>query len=306
MLSVMPISLFSFSYLRALASGTARIIGALLLVWLLGACSAIKIAYNQSPELIYFWLDGQLDFSSAQSLKVRDDLASLHEWHRRTQLLVYVELLRNIEQKMTVSLTANEVCAFVDDARDKLDAVINQAEPAIVATAINLSPTQIRHLEQRNSKANTEWREKWLDANPSSLAKLRLTQYEDRLEMLYGKLTDTQRERLREVVQAARFDGTPGYRERLRRQRETVETLQSVMGGKLPLAQSQALVHAYLRRSLTSPDPAYREHLNGQIQAACELVSRVHNMTTAEQRATAIKRLQAYQRTARELLTVSR
>ena len=278
----------------------------MLLVWLLSACSAIKIAYNQSPELLYFWLDGQLDFSSAQSPRVRDDLANLQEWHRRTQLLPYADILRNIEQKMTVPLTASEVCAFVDDARDKLGAVINQAEPAIVATAINLSPAQIQHLEQRNAKANTEWREKWLDASPASLVKLRLAQYEDRLEMLYGKLTDTQRERLREVVQASRFDGAPGYRERLRRQRDTVETLQSVIGGKLPPGQAQALVQGYLRRSLVSPDPAYREHLQGQIQAACELVSRIHNSTSAEQRATAIKRLQAYQRTARELATASR
>lgn len=276
------------------------------MVWLLGACSAVKIIYNQSPELVYFWLDGQLDFNSTQSPKVRDDLANLQDWHRRTQLVPYAEILRNIEQKMNVSLTPSEVCSFVDDARDKFDAIITQAGPAVVATATSLSAAQLQHLEQRNAKANIEWREKWLDASPANLAKLRLAQYEDRLEMLYGKLTDTQKEQLREAVQASRFDGAPGQKERLRRQRDTVDTLQSVMGGKLPAPQAQVLVQAYLKRSTNSPDPAYRAHLQTQVQAACELVSRVHNSTNAEQRATAVKRLQAYQRTARELATAGR
>jgi hypothetical protein len=302
----MRLSLSSLSCLRALGSAPARIIGALLLVWLLGACSAVKIVYNQSPDLLYFWLDGQLDFSSTQSPKVRDDLANLQDWHRRTQLLPYADLLRNIEQKMTVSLTPSEVCTLVDDARDKIDAIITQAEPAVTATAISLSAAQLQHLEQRNAKANAEWRVKWLDASPASLVKLRLAQYEDRLEMLYGKLTDTQREQLREAVQASRFDGAPGHRERLRRQRDTVDTLQAIMGGRLPLPQAQALMQAYLKRSTSSPDPAYRVHIQTQIQAACELVSRVHNSTSAEQRTTAIKRLQAYQRTARELATAGR
>ncbi len=35
----------------------ARIIGVLLVAAALGACSTIKLAYNNLPELSYWWLD---------------------------------------------------------------------------------------------------------------------------------------------------------------------------------------------------------------------------------------------------------
>jgi hypothetical protein len=52
------------------------IIAAVLLPGLAG-CSAIKLAYNQAPDLTYWWLDGYFDFNGQQSPKVRDELAKL-------------------------------------------------------------------------------------------------------------------------------------------------------------------------------------------------------------------------------------
>jgi dihydrodipicolinate synthase/N-acetylneuraminate lyase len=43
----------------------------------LGACSAVKLAYNNLPELSYWWLDAYLDFDGTQTPKVRDELAQL-------------------------------------------------------------------------------------------------------------------------------------------------------------------------------------------------------------------------------------
>ena len=43
----------------------------LLLVGLvLQGCNAVKIAYNQAPTLAYFYLDGYIDFTDAQSTQV--------------------------------------------------------------------------------------------------------------------------------------------------------------------------------------------------------------------------------------------
>ena len=62
-----------------------RIIGwlfAILALLLLQACSAIKLAYNNSPEFGYWWIDGYVDIQSEQTPKVRDELTRLLAWHR--------------------------------------------------------------------------------------------------------------------------------------------------------------------------------------------------------------------------------
>ena len=46
-----------------------QIIGVLLLAALLGACSAVRLAYNNLPTVSYWWLDGYVDFDGAQSLR---------------------------------------------------------------------------------------------------------------------------------------------------------------------------------------------------------------------------------------------
>src|SRR5580765_4822032 len=46
------------------------IIGAVLA--LLGACSALRIGYGAAPDLVYWWLDGYVDFDDTQTPRVRE------------------------------------------------------------------------------------------------------------------------------------------------------------------------------------------------------------------------------------------
>ena len=60
---------------RVRCSWLWRIIGVLVLAASLGACSTVRLAYNNLPELAYWWLDDYLDFTGAQSLRVREELS---------------------------------------------------------------------------------------------------------------------------------------------------------------------------------------------------------------------------------------
>ena len=54
------------------------IIGLLLLcLGLLGGCSLLRLTYPQAPTLAYWWLDGYVDFTNAQTPRVQEQLA---EW----------------------------------------------------------------------------------------------------------------------------------------------------------------------------------------------------------------------------------
>lgn len=105
----------------------------LALAGLLQACSTLKIFYNQSPGLAYWYLDGHFDFLDTQSLRVKDDLASLQTGHRQTQLPGYIDTLQKLQQQLPQDITAETACAVFADLRGKLAAVSEQAEPAVAA-----------------------------------------------------------------------------------------------------------------------------------------------------------------------------
>ena len=52
----------------------------------LQGCSAVKLGYQQLPNLSYWWLDSAVSFNEAQSVQVKDALTQLHRWHKREEL----------------------------------------------------------------------------------------------------------------------------------------------------------------------------------------------------------------------------
>lgn len=272
---------------------------------LLTACSAIKLAYNNLPELGYWWVDGYADLDDAQSVQLRSDLARLHAWHRANELPRVADLLQQIQRDTPADTTAQDVCRFFDQVRERLNASQVQAEPGAVTLAMSLTPSQIRHIEGKFDKGNTEWRRDWVVLDAAELLDKRLTSSIERAEQFYGTLDARQRAVLREGLERSRWDPQRSYAERLRRQQDLLQTLRTLSGAdgaaRPTRQQATALVQAYLDRTARSPDPAYRSHVQAALQDNCVTYAALHNSTTAAQRARAATRVAAYERDAREL-----
>ncbi len=278
---------------------------AVAVLGLLQACSAVKLAYNNAPEFAYWWIDGYADLDEAQALKVRAELARLQQWHRASELPRIAELLARLRQIAPADTSAEQACSVLDEARRRVDAVIAFAEPTTVEVAMGLSAAQLAHIEGKLAKANTEWREAWMDGTPAERQARRIKAAVERSEQFYGTLEERQLAVLRGAIQQSEFDPQLAYAERLRRQRDMLQTLRQVSppaGAPRPTAaQAGTLLRAMTERSFASPDPALRAYGERVIQAACRTVALVHNSTTPEQRERAARRLGAYERDAREL-----
>ena len=85
---------------------------AIMAVCLLQACSAIKLAYNNASEFGYWWLDGYVDFTESQTLKVRAELARLQQWHRSDELPKIADLLQKAQRLAETDMGAGPVCAL--------------------------------------------------------------------------------------------------------------------------------------------------------------------------------------------------
>lgn len=237
--------------------------GALMLGAFVG-CSAVRLAYNQAPELAYWMLDDYADLNGAQSLQTKADLAQLQTWHRRTQLPAYAQTLQKLQQLLPNDITAQQVCSVAGEARARLKTALDQAEPAASALAATLQPAQLAVMARKFDKNNRQWRSDYLDATPQKVQAKRLEQATDRAEMVYGALNDAQQEVLQRAVEASSFDATAAYAERLQRQQDTLQTLRSLNAVNLPSAPgprataARPAVQGLIERLQRSPNPAYR------------------------------------------------
>lgn len=285
-----------------------RIIGLLVLlplIALLQACSAVKVAYNQAPELGYWFMDGYLDFNGAQSLRVKAGLGELQAWHRQSQLPAYVETLQKLQQQLRGDLSTAAACSIYEDVRRKLLAVSERAEPTVLALAPTLEPAQLTHMEGRFAKSNAEYREKFLEGTAAQKRAVRLKQAISRAEMLYGSLDDKQLAVLGQRIDQSLFDPALNYAERLRRQKDALQTLRTLTAPQAsPVSTDRVRVamRSLFERSLNSPNPAYRDYFDRLTQDNCRTVAELHNSTTPAQRARAIETLANYEQDLRALM----
>ena len=287
---------------RFRCAAVARIIGVLLIAAALGACSAIKLAYNNLPTVSYWWLDGYLDFDGAQTPKVRDELDQLLAWHRQNELPRIASLLQEAQALAPGEVTPEQVCAMADRIRERLLAVTERAEPAGTELALSLTDAQLQQLERKYAKNNAEYRKDWLDRTPAQVQEKRYDQFLDRTEDFYGRLSTEQRELLKQQVAQSVFDPRLADAERRKRQQEALVLLRGFAASKPSPAEARAALHGYIQRIAEPPPGPWRDQQQALLQEGCRNTAALHNGTTASQRAQAVRRLQAYESDLRQLV----
>lgn len=267
----------------------------------LGACSAIKLGYNNVDELAYWWIDSYVDLTDAQDPRVREDLRRVHRWHRQTELPVVADVLRTVEPIAAAEVSPSQVCAYVPLLRERANAVLERAEPAITTFALGVSPEQLKHLQGKFDRVNREYEKNWIRTDAASRSDKRFDQLHDRAEMVYGRLDDAQQARLRASIDKSMFDPARALNERKRRQQDVLQLLRKVAGQPVSLEDARTQVRGLLRRLQESPDASWRTYEQALMSENCATFSTLHNSTNAAQRESAVRRLRGWQRDLREL-----
>lgn len=268
----------------------------------LQACSAVKLGYQTLPEVSYWWLDGYLDFTSAQKERVKDDLASLQQWHRKAELPQYASLLDQMSLLAVKDTTPDQICGLADSVRARLRAVGVQAEPSAATLALSFTPEQLQSLRKRYEKNNTEYRKEWIDLPPAKRDEKRYKKIVGYAEDLYGKLDGPQRDAIRKYVSTGGFDPVYDNEQRLRQQRDVLQVLERLQTAPdTSLADARKAVASLIEGGFDAPDATVRSHQQAVRRAGCETMAEVQNSTTDAQRAHAVKRLQQYRQSAMEL-----
>jgi hypothetical protein len=281
-----------------------RLVALIIAATLLTGCSAIKLAYNQAPDLGYWWLDGYFDFNEQQTPKVRDELTKLFAWHRTNELPKTADLLAQTARLMSGEISSAQACKSYEQVRGLIDNISNQALPGLAELAPTITPSQLEHLKRKYAKNADEFNRDYIKGTPASRDAKRLKQAIDRSETFYGKLEESQIATIKQALATSSFDAAYSLKERQRRQQELVDLLSSLASAKASPATSSHALRGYIQRAWESPDPTYRAYVQRLTQEGCTSFANVHASTTVAQRAYAVKVLKGYEADLRTLASV--
>jgi hypothetical protein len=274
----------------------------MMLCGLLGACSMVQTAYNQSHELAYWWIDGYVDVSSEQRPLLHEELMRYQRWHRQTQLPRYQGWLQQLQTLAAQDVTSAQACLLYDQVWNSLPVLVQQTEAAASALARSLGAEQIAHLARKMDRQHRDWRQEWIEAPAAEVLDKRVQRAQERAEDFYGRLDATQRLMLRQQAEQSPYDATLSEAMRLRRRQDIVDTLQRLQRQSSSPEDATHIVRQLLQRSLISPDPVHQDYVRRLNEYNCRAMARLHNSTSPGQRQSALKRLQKYERDVRELM----
>jgi uncharacterized coiled-coil protein SlyX len=294
-----------FKAMRFASTVRAWIIGgALVVLALLGGCSAVRVGYNQAPTLAWWWIDSYMDFDADQAPRAKAALEQWFAWHRVTQLPDYAELLAAAQAQVMQPATPQQVCRWADELRARLSVAFEHGVPLAAGLLPALKPSQLGHLEQRYRKANQEFEEDYLQRADERL-KASVKRTIDRAEMLYGRLDERQRQLVAAGVAASPFDAQAWLTERRAIQDQTLQTLSRLTAGgpsRADRASNLAGLQALADRVQQAPPGAYRAYQQRLTEYNCAFIAQLHNSTSTAQRQKAREKLKGWEDDIRALV----
>lgn len=277
---------------RIIALRLVRVCALLALALTITACTATRLAYNQAHNATYWWLDSHVDFSNGQSTPVRGDINAFFQWHRANELPAYAGLLLRWQTLATQDLTGAQVCAEFDVIRQRIERAADAGAQPMARLALQLDAAQLEHLKSRQAKSNEEFADDFLQTSADKRLDKRFERALSRSEMLYGRLSNDQKDLLRNNLKASGFDPQRTQAERLRRQADLLQTVKEAQAAP---ENATERVRGHMTRISQSPTPGFDAYTNDIVRQGCAQFAQLHNATTPEQRANAARVLKGYE-----------
>jgi hypothetical protein len=292
--------------LSAMQSSSSRLLRLTLIIGLalsvLTGCNALRLGYANGPQLAWWWIDGYFDFNREQAPKVKAGIEQWFEWHRSTQLPGYAALLEKAALQVTEPTTAAAVCEWQTAVGERLAPAADKAAALAAGLLPVLAEPQIQHLEQRYARINAERREEFLQPKPADRLKASMERTVKRIETVYGRLDDAQRQVINAGLQVSPFDAEAWLADNERRQRDVLATLRRLVAERPDAEARLAALRSLINRLDDPPSDAARQQQTRLRDFNCAFAAQIHNATTPAQRLAARDTIRGWEADVRSLL----
>ena len=279
----------------------------IVLMTVLASCSSLKLAYNNGDTLLYWWLNGYVDLTSEQKDTVKDDIDRLFQWHRKTQLQDYIQILQTAQRQLTAGPTQTDLQNDYDDIKKRTEALLLKATPELAELTRSLQPEQIATLERKFAANNSEFRKKNMRGDKEAQQRYRFKKSMEQFELWFGSFTDEQEAQIRKASDARPLNNEIWLDERTRRQNNILALARKVQSEKLSKEATQAEIQKLVKDGFRRLDNSDRKaFFDAAEEANIQLVLTVINLATPIQKAHAQKRMQGWIDDFRTLSTEQR
>jgi Family of unknown function (DUF6279) len=259
------------------------------------SCSLVKTSYNNAPALTIFWLDDYFSFTQSQQAALKPSLQKLHQWHRKTQLSEYASLLQNTQSSMAnPQFSADEVCEKIKQIKTSIYTLQVESIPVIIELAPTLSDKQMQRFQNKLEERTKKWKAEWWQETTEDQLKVRYEKAEDFAEDVYGDLSDAQINQLKQSIAQSNTNPSITYKEILRRNEDSYQTLITLRDNKLSPQEKLQLAKAGFDRIQKSPDQTYQTYADNLAKYSCESMANLHASSNAKQKLHAKNWLESY------------
>lgn len=267
---------------------------ALMLVVVAG-CSSLRLAYNNGDTVLYWWLNAYVDLDRDQKGWVREDIDKLFDWHRKTQLKDYVEILRKGQKQVQGNPTQADLMADYSEIKSRTQSLLLKAAPDLADLARSLKPEQIAQMEKKFKSNNDDYRKKFLTGDQEKRQQLRYKKSMEQFELWFGSFSSEQEALIRKASDARPLDNEIWLDERSRRQRNVLSLVQKVQNEKLGKEATVALINTLIKDSFERLEHSDRKPFFDAFESStAQMILTVIKIATPAQKAHAVKRMQGW------------
>jgi hypothetical protein len=258
-------------------------------------CSSIRFTYNHGDTLLYWWLNNYLELDSDQAGWVKKDIDNLFQWHRKTQLKDYVQLLANGQRQLAGNLTQADLMADYHDIKARTELLAYKALPELADLARSVRPEQIAQMEKRFAKNNEDYRKKFMRGDLEDRQKARFKKSMEQFDLWFGRFSSEQEAVLRKASDTRVLDNDIWLDERIRRQKRIVAVLRKVQQEKLSKDATIALLHNLVKELFDRFEaPERKAFFDTYSDQTAQLILTAVRIATPAQKAHAQKRMQGW------------
>ena len=275
---------------------------------ILTGCSAVRLGYNNLPDIASWWLDSYIDFSDTQGPQAKTALQKLQTWHRKEELPAIAELLVQAQTLAPQNITPEQACKICESAQIRVESFIQESSRLAAPVVSQLSAKQLKHLEKEWASRNEDWKKQWVQGTPDSRIKKRVDLAAERFNSFYGDLNLEQRQVLKQQFLQSTWSPEASYQRRLKRQQEQLIALQAMSSEitkpAMPLPQVEKALQSLILQSVRPKDAGDLSKQLQLEQQACQNLAQLHNTMTPAQRLKAQRKLKDYETDVRELMKI--
>ena len=273
---------------------------------ILTGCSAVRLGYNNLPDIASWWLDSYIDFSDTQGPQAKAALQKLQTWHRKEELPAIAELLVQAQTLAPQNITPEQACKIWEGAQVRIESFIQESSRLAAPVVSQLSAKQFKHLEKEWATRNEDWKKQWVQGTPDSRIKKRVDLAAERFNSFYGDLNLEQRQVLKQQFLQSTWSPEASYQRRLKRQQEQLIALQAMSSEitkpAMPLPQVEKALQSLILQSVRPKDAGELSKQLQLEQQACQNLAQLHNTMSPAQRLKAQRKLKDYETDVRELM----